>query len=299
MLRIITFSSVAIALSMTLLPMTALAIPLDTQSNPVANGTMTVVQGDTDRSDWDAIPFYPDDDPDTAGPEVNYQSVQIANDANNVYFHFLLNESEPISWRHHILIDVDQNRTTGFIGSGGFISTGTDYMLEGASLYQFTGAGQEDWVWEWVEDFPYDDSPVTDIETYASLSSLGNPAAFDFVVYGPSSVEEDFYPNGSTAGLGGDFFAYEIGEVAAGDLGDVNGDGVVNGLDVDPFVDVLLNGPYQTEADMNEDGDVNGLDVDPFVAAVVGGGVAAVPEPTTWGLAILAVVAIMGWRRQR
>jgi hypothetical protein len=74
-------------------------------------------------------------------------------------------------------------------------------------------------------------------------------------------------------------------------LGDVNLDGDVNGLDVDPFVGVLLNGPYQVEADMNEDGDVNGLDVDPFVAAVVGGGVAAVPEPAT--LALLAAAGLL------
>jgi hypothetical protein len=52
--------------------------------------------------------------------------------------------------------------------------------------------------------------------------------------------------------------------------GDVNGDGVVNGLDVDPFVDLLLGGSYLAAADMNGDGLVNGLDVSPFVTAVVG-----------------------------
>ena len=76
-------------------------------------------------------------------------------------------------------------------------------------------------------------------------------------------------------------------------LGDVNLDGEVNGLDVDPFVDVLLNGPYQAEADMNEDGVVNGLDVDPFVAAIVGGGVQAVPEPSTLALVGLAGLALV------
>ena len=54
-------------------------------------------------------------------------------------------------------------------------------------------------------------------------------------------------------------------------LGDVNSDGQVNGLDVDPFVNILLNGPYDPTADMNEDGAVNGLAVELFVAAGVGG----------------------------
>ena len=80
-------------------------------------------------------------------------------------------------------------------------------------------------------------------------------------------------------------------------LGDVNLDGDVNGLDVDPFVDRLLNGPDQAEADMNEDGEVNGLDVDPFVAAIVGGGAAAVPEPSTLLLALVALCVVGGWRK--
>jgi hypothetical protein len=75
-------------------------------------------------------------------------------------------------------------------------------------------------------------------------------------------------------------------------LGDVNLDGEVNGLDVDPFVEVLLNGTddnaTQVMADMNSDGEVNGLDVDPFVAAVVDGA-QQVPEPSTLLLTLLAL----------
>jgi hypothetical protein len=82
-------------------------------------------------------------------------------------------------------------------------------------------------------------------------------------------------------------------------LGDVNLDEVVNGLDVDPFVDVLLNDDYQVEADMNQDTLVNGLDVDPFVAAVVGGGgVQAVAEPSTVLLAAVAMLGLALWRRR-
>ncbi len=53
-------------------------------------------------------------------------------------------------------------------------------------------------------------------------------------------------------------------------LGDVNLDGNVNLLDVDPFVNVLTTGDFQEEADINQDGEVNLLDVDPFVALLSG-----------------------------
>ena len=82
-------------------------------------------------------------------------------------------------------------------------------------------------------------------------------------------------------------------------LGDVNLDGELNGLDVEPFVDVLLGGLYQHAADMNGDGHVNGLDVDPFVAAVLGSGGAGtaagtvVPEPSTSALVAAAFCFIV------
>ena len=48
-------------------------------------------------------------------------------------------------------------------------------------------------------------------------------------------------------------------------LGDVNCDGVVDLLDVAPFVDLLTNGEFSDKADINMDGVVDLLDVDPFV----------------------------------
>ena len=73
----------------------------------------------------------------------------------------------------------------------------------------------------------------------------------------------------------------------------------MNGVDVDQFVDVLLASRFDVAADMNGDGAVNGLDVDPFVTAVVGGGAAAVPEPSTLLLCIIALAAVSGWRKRR
>jgi uncharacterized membrane protein len=54
-------------------------------------------------------------------------------------------------------------------------------------------------------------------------------------------------------------------------LGDVNGDGVVNLLDVQPFVVLLTTGGFQIEADINMDGVVDLLDVAGFVVLLTGG----------------------------
>ena len=62
-------------------------------------------------------------------------------------------------------------------------------------------------------------------------------------------------------------------------------------------MDVLLASRFDVAADMNEDGVVNGLDVDPFVAAVVGGGTQAVPEPSTLLLCLVALGVVGGWRK--
>ena len=48
-------------------------------------------------------------------------------------------------------------------------------------------------------------------------------------------------------------------------LGDLNGDGVVNLLDVAGFVEAITTGEFVCEADINEDGAVNLVDVGPFI----------------------------------
>ena len=64
------------------------------------------------------------------------------------------------------------------------------------------------------------------------------------------------------------------GEVTKGcdnPVGDLNGDQVVDLLDVNPFVDAVLAGTFVCEADVNEDEVVDLLDVNPFVALILGG----------------------------
>ena len=53
-------------------------------------------------------------------------------------------------------------------------------------------------------------------------------------------------------------------------LGDVNCDGVVDLLDVQPFVILVTSGEFSAKADINGDGVVNLLDVQPFVELLTG-----------------------------
>ena len=67
-------------------------------------------------------------------------------------------------------------------------------------------------------------------------------------------------------------------------IGDLNCDGSINSLDIDPFVLTLTSTPpdypeYYAQlpdchvllADCNSDGSINSLDIDPFVALLTGG----------------------------
>lgn len=91
-------------------------------------------------------------------------------------------------------------------------------------------------------------------------------------------------------------------------LGDVNGDGNVDNLDITPFVMALMNdqasfyllypdGEYWA-ADCYADGNVDNLDITPFVEILTGGG-EAVPGPATLSLLALGALALIRRRSRR
>jgi hypothetical protein len=83
-----------------------------------------------------------------------------------------------------------------------------------------------------------------------------------------------------------------------GATGDANGDGATNGLDVDPFMAMLLEQHYDVAVDMNGDGRVDGLDVDPFVHRLTTDGTLSIPEPTTFMLIAIGLTGLLCWRRE-
>ena len=53
-------------------------------------------------------------------------------------------------------------------------------------------------------------------------------------------------------------------------LGDVNLDGTVDFFDIQPFIDLLTNSEFQTEADIDQDEDVDFFDIQPFINLLAG-----------------------------
>ena len=51
--------------------------------------------------------------------------------------------------------------------------------------------------------------------------------------------------------------------------GDVNGDGVVNGTDIQSVINFIVAGEYDEKADVNEDGNVNGTDIQEVINIIV------------------------------
>lgn len=94
-------------------------------------------------------------------------------------------------------------------------------------------------------------------------SALFNSAT----VNGVDATNEDF-----DRVLFGVNFIHTLEAVSPPLLGDVNRDGVVNFLDIAPFINLLANpNVFQEEGDLNEDGEINFLDISPFIQVLAGG----------------------------
>ena len=94
-------------------------------------------------------------------------------------------------------------------------------------------------------------------------SALFNSAT----VNGVDATNEDF-----DTVLFGVNFIHTLEAVSPPLLGDVNRDGVVNFLDIAPFINLLANpNVFQEEGDLNEDSVINFLDISPFIQVLAGG----------------------------
>ncbi len=135
-----------------------------------------------------------------AGAPLNttFTNVMVANDSTNLYIALQLPASAAITntWTYNVFIDTDLIATTGF--NGNWMGAGYNVLVQyGASgttysVYNFTGAAQSDWTWNWISLIEYAYSDLV-IEWAIPISSLGlttNKMKMEFNVTGDGVTTE-------------------------------------------------------------------------------------------------------------
>lgn len=183
----------------------------------------------------------------------------------------------------------DQTRATGAEHYQGMY-----VRLNGLTLTEGSGWGQSAWgdrVCVVTDGFGHS------LNLRMPLCDVGAMPTGAFDAYGLINQESG---SGSNGRMGYELFVMSV--VNLSQLADVNLDGVVNALDIGPFIGCLTSGEYRVQADCNRDGEVNALDISGFVTYLTGGSggcaLSAVPEPgSLWLLAIGSLTCLKRRRK--
>lgn len=198
----------------------------------------------------------PGSEPISDEVEVRITGVGSGNDAGNTHFYAASVDASFVSSPNGVALD-----PTGTLALGG------DYtQLANATLkidLQGPGSGEFDQLQvagdvslngtldvSTIEDFTPIAGQSFDIITADSVTGT-----FSNVV-APGGMDLDVIYSNATVSV----------QVSAGLIGDVNLDGVVNFLDINPFIERLSTVTYQFEADANQDNVINFLDISAFIA---------------------------------
>jgi hypothetical protein len=87
------------------------------------------------------------------------------------------------------------------------------------------------------------------------------------VLYVPKGCVEDY----RSADQWKEFFSIEEDDMSDSIRGDVNGDGFVNGTDIQAIINFIVESQYDEKADVNSDDVVNGTDIQEVINIIVNG----------------------------
>ncbi len=149
--------------------------------------------------------------------------------------------------------------TVTYLGADGMVNTNDDEIV-GIATDDLNYSVVGEYAWQFTTPMEFDWDGLNNRFRFAITGIDGN------VRFKSRPVNE------SPSGQGG--IPMSVGGSMDSDmvlLGDVNLDGVVDLLDVQPFVSLVTTGGFQVEADINMDGFVDLLDVQPFVQILTGG----------------------------
>lgn len=202
-------------------------------SNPDAAITL-----DGDLSDWSGMSSFGADGGDVAGANnpLDWVEAWMADSADALYLAY--RTQQPIDtanfWVYQLYLDTDESSTTGYQNG----ALGADYMLEGVSLWRYTGDGFS-WSWEFVG---VAESSVNGnvAEIQIQHSWLGDAARMGLMFRGDNGAlggdTVDTYPNGvydATASVR--YFTYERGSTGGntGGNSEISNPGAAISLDGD------------------------------------------------------------------
>ena len=182
--------------------------PVADRTNPV--GTLTI---DGSLADWTGTTAYPLDPDDITGAQnpLDWRELRAAHNATTFYLAYTTDPPAALTAAHNTFLDTDRSRGTGFRGGGDNFPIGADFMIQGGTLYHYTGTGTN---WSWASVAAATSaSGATTTEIAIPWSLLDNTTSLDFFLYGdnPSVGGDtvDYYPdNAPQTGGGGGFFRY-------------------------------------------------------------------------------------------
>lgn len=197
-----------------------------------------------DRSDWATVVAFAADSTGESGIgpfDVDWLRVSLAHEPDGLLFvrYELANGADFDSFPafYNIFVDTDHDRDTGYLGGGSQLAVGADYLIQGVSVFAFSGAGQTDFAWTFVGAGTFDNSHTNlDLEMAVDPSQLGSPTSFAFVLVGDNELNgntQDYYPDTSGGGSGGGFFVYRFSALVTQPVVNAVSVGSVAALEID------------------------------------------------------------------
>lgn len=143
---------------------------------------------DGDIADWKDIAPLATDAAEGAAP-CDWRKAFFANDKSTLFLRYTTEGTIDFSKgaAYMVLLDTDRSKQTGFQGSSGEFAIGADYLLQGLTLYVYTGTGQ-DWAWQSVGTVTGQPNN-NEVEFAIERDQIGNPQGVDVLFYGDNEAD--------------------------------------------------------------------------------------------------------------
>ena len=162
------------------------------------HNSVTSMAVDGNLADWAGKTSFGIDANDMSGTNnlIDWQEGWMANSNSTVYLAYRTKNSVNTTqtWGHALYLDTDENPATGYSEGG----LGAEYLLEGTTLWRYTGTGADNWNWSEVASGIRRTGETT-AEFSFPRSSIGNPSSLRLSFVGINAAlggnALDYYPD--------------------------------------------------------------------------------------------------------